>query len=261
MKNRILVSALTFLVSVPAWAAVDGPLSLDEMVRILATLDARQKSTGDYKSFAYIERKEKDKTDVVEDALIYRRDVDEKLVILFVDPKAEAGKGYLRLDKNMWFYDPSVGKWERRTDREAIGGTDARRNDFDQSKLAVEYDPTDKGLGKLGVYQVRMLDLKVKENVDVAYPIVKLWVDVATGNMLKRQDFALSGRLLRTLYYPQWDKIMSEQKKDYVWFPHEIRIYDEVEKANSTLVLMKNVELKPLDANMFTKAWLESKSR
>ena len=38
----------------------------------------------------------------------------------------------------------------------------------------------------------------MKDGVDVAYPIVKLWVDKATGNDLKRQDFALSGRLMRT---------------------------------------------------------------
>ena len=98
--------------------------------------------------------------------------------------------------------------------------------------------------------------------MDVAYPVVKLWVDKATGNVLKRQEFALSGRLMRTLYYPKWKKLFSESKGADVWYPEEIRIYDEVEKANSTtVVLIKNVDLRPLQANIFTKAWLESKSR
>ena len=34
--------------------------------------------------------------------LVYRRDADDKLMILFTKPKGEAGKGYLRLDKNLW---------------------------------------------------------------------------------------------------------------------------------------------------------------
>jgi hypothetical protein len=34
-----------------------------------------------------------------------------------------------------------------------------------------------------------------------------------------------------------------------------------VEKANSTIVVLKSVDLRPLEANIFTKAWLESKSR
>ena len=79
--------------------------------------------------------------------------------------------------------------------------------------------------------------------------------------MLKRQEFALSGRLLRTAYYPRWKKSYSESKKADTWYPEEMRFYDEVEKANSTLILVKSVDTRSLEANLFTKAWLESKSR
>jgi hypothetical protein len=66
---------------------------------------------------------------------------------------------------------------------------------------------------------------------------------------------------LRTSYYPKWKKVYSESRKGDIYYPQEIRFFDEVEKANQTLILIKNVDLKPLDPNMFTKAWLESKSR
>ena len=168
---------------------------------------------------------------------------------------------YLRVDKNLFVYDPTVGKWERRTERERIAGTDSRRADFDESRMAEEYDPTYDGEDKLGAFAVRKLTLNVKPNVDVAFPVVKLWVDVETNNVLKRQELALSGRLMRTVYYPKWNKLFSESKKADVWFPQEIRIYDEVEKANSTLILIKEVDPRPVEANLFTKAWLESKSR
>jgi hypothetical protein len=105
------------------------------------------------------------------------------------------------------------------------------------------------------------IELTAKPGVDVAYPVVKLWVDKDNHNILKRQEFALSGRLMRTVYYPKWQKLYSESKKGEVWFPGEIRIFDEVEKSNSTLVLFRSVDLSPLDQNIFTKAWLESKSR
>jgi hypothetical protein len=55
--------------------------------------------------------------------------------------------------------------------------------------------------------------------------------------------------------------VFSESKKSDVYFPGEIRIYDEVEKGNSTLIVIRETDLRPLDANIFTKAWLESKSR
>ena len=104
------------------------------------------------------------------------------------------------------------------------------------------------------------MTLKGKPGLDLAFPVIKLWVDKETNNVLKRQEFALSGRLLRTSYYPKWKKVFSESKKADVWFPQEIRFFDEVEKANSTLILIREVEFKALPANLFTKAWLESKS-
>jgi len=249
--------ALAALAPAPARAEP----SKEEMVTMLKGIDDRIRSTGDYKALVYIEQKERDKADIVHEALVYRRDLDQKLMILFVKPKAEAGTGYLRLDKNFWFYDPNVGKWERRTDRERIAGTDSRRQDFDQSKLAEEYEPVFEKEEKLGAFETVLLKLTVKPDTDVAYPVVRLWIDKATGNYLKRQDYALSGRLMRTSYVPKWAKQYSESKKADVWFNQEIRIYDEVDKANATLVIIKTLELKPLEANMFTKAWLESKSR
>jgi len=253
----MLPLAAAGLASRPAQAAK----SKEELVKILKSVDERQNSQGDWHSHIYMEQKEKDKVDVVYEGDVYRRSEDQKFVILFTKPKASQGQGYLRIDQNLWFYDPAVGKWERRTERERIGGTNSRRSDFDESRLAIEYEATDDGETKLGAYTAQAMTLKGKPGIDLAFPVVKLWVDKDTLNVLKRQEFALSGRLLRTSYYPKWKKAYSESKHGDTWFPEEIRFYDEVEKANSTLILIKEVDFKPLPQNLFTKAWLESKSR
>ncbi len=236
-------------------------LSQAQMVELLKVVDDRQRNNGDWRANAYLEQKERDKVDVVYETEYYRRSSDQKFMILFLKPKTSAGQGYLRIDKNLWFYDPSVGKWERRTERERIGGTNSRRSDFDESRLAEEYNPTDEGEEKLGAYTASKLLLKGKPGLDLAFPMIRIWIDKDTKNVLKRQEYALSERLLRTSYYPKWKKVRSESKGSDVWYPQEIRFYDEVEKANQTLILIKAVDLKPLPANLFTKAWLESKSR
>jgi outer membrane lipoprotein-sorting protein len=236
-------------------------LSKAELVEYLRAVDLRQKNQGDWRSMIYMEQKEKGKVDVAYEALVFRRSQDQKFIILFTQPKASQGQGYLRIDKNLWFYDPSVGKWERRTERERIGGTNSRRSDFDESRLAEEYEPEDNGEVKLGSYTAQVMTLHGKPDIDLAFPTIKLWVDKETKNVLKREEYALSGRLLRTSFYSKWKKIYSESKKDDTWYPGEMRFYDEVEKANSTLIVVKSVDTKPLEANLFTKAWLESKSR
>ncbi|MFP2961935.1 outer membrane lipoprotein-sorting protein [Myxococcus sp. 1LA] len=258
LMNMLSAAALAVsLLSTPAALALEQA----EQVKLLATIDDRQRNGGDYKAMVYLEQKEKGKADLVYELVVYRRDADDKLMMLFTKPKTEAGKGYLRLDKNLWNYDPNVGRWERRTERERIAGTDSRRADFDESRLAEEYDPSYEGEAKLGKYTAHVLNLKVKPGVDVAYPVLKLWVDKESGNPLKQEEYALSGRKMRTALYPRWKKMFSESKKGDVWVPEEMRIYDEIEKGNSTTILIKTVDLRSLEANLFTKAWLESKSR
>ena len=241
--------------------AVSSALSQEEMTALLKLIDERQKNSGDHKTLAYIEQKEKNKNDLVYQVVIYRRDAEDKFMILFLEPKSEAGKGYLRLDKNLFMYDPSVGKWERRTERERIGGTDSRRGDFDESRLVEEYTPSYVGEEKLGKYTVHHLKLTAKEGADTAYPILHLWIDKATSNILKFQEYALSGRLIRTGYYPKWRKVFSKAKGRDVYVPEQMRIYDEVEKGNRTIIVLQQVDFTPLPPNIFTKAWLESKSR
>jgi hypothetical protein len=255
---RIGFLAVTLAVAArPARAA----LTQQQMVDLLKVVDDRQNSNGDWRAAAHLEQKEKDKVDVVYETEYYRRSADQKFMILFTAPKSSAGQGYLRIDDNLWFYDPSVGKWERRTERERIGGTNSRRSDFDESRLAIEYEPSDEGTEPLGRYTAVKLLLKGKANLDLAFPEIRIWIDKDTNNVLKRQEYALSGRLLRTAYYPKWKKVWSESKKTEVWYPEEIRFFDEVEKANSTIVLIRAVDLHALPPNLFTKAWLESKSR
>jgi hypothetical protein len=97
------------------------------------------------------------------------RDADDKLMLLFAKPKSEEGKGILRLDKNLWTYDPGTGKWDRTTERERVGGTNTRRSDFDESRLTEEFDPSFVGEEKLGKLDVHHLLLSAKDGVDVAY--------------------------------------------------------------------------------------------
>ncbi len=259
--HRLLAALLLLAAAAPARAAAPDPGTPAGLTALVKLIDDRQRNQGDWKALCYLEAKEKGKTDVVSELLVFRRDADDKQLFLFTKPKAEAGKGYLRIEKNLWMYDPATGRWERRTERERIGGTDTRRGDLDESKLADEYDAAYVGVEPLGKYQAWHLSLKAKAGVDVAFPQVELWVDQASQNILKRQEVALSGRLMRTAYYPRWKKVHSPSKGGEVWFPEEMRFFDEIEKGNSTLVLIKEIDLRPLEANLFTKAWLEARSR
>lgn len=242
-------------------AGRERPPTAREIEQMLEALDERQRNSGDYRWEGMIYQQERGKAETAYQALVFRRDEEDKLMILFTAPRTEAGKGYLRIDQTLFRYDPTIGRWERTTERERILGTNTRRADFDESRLAEEYAASYVGEEALGAYTVDHLLLQARPASDVAYPRVELWLDQATGNTLKRQDFSASGKLLRTLYLPTWNRYYSESKGDDVYVPAEIRVYDELEVGTYTIVTVKNVDLRPLPANLFTKAWLESQSR
>lgn len=246
---------------VPTPSAPTAAPSSEAIGQILQTIDARQANAGDSKSRVYIERTSRSGTELVYEAVVYRRDRDDKFAILFLAPAVEAGKGYLRIDQNLFLYDPVAGRWERRTERERIGGTDGLRADFAASHLAEDYTAAWVGEELLGKISAWHLTLTHKPGAQVAWPTVDLWVDKSTQTLLKRQDFAESGRLVRTTWYPSWRKVRSEAGGPDVYFPHEIRIKDEVEVGNLTTIVIEEVDLRPLADTVFTKAWIEAKAR
>ncbi len=259
--NKKHLRALYVLTGLLSWTPKIWGLEAKQTSELVKLIDERQRNAGDYASTVFIDQKEKDGSTKAFEARVYRRDADDKWMILFTKPKAEAGKGYLRLEKNLFLYEPALGKWERQTERASIAGTNSRRDDFDESRLVDEYDATFVADEKLGKFAVHKLRLTAKAGVDVASPILDLWVDQESKNVLKRQESALSGKLLRTSYYPAWEKLYSPSKRADVFVPKEIRVFDEVEKGNTTTVVLRDVKLDALDANIFTKAWLESQSK
>ena len=252
----VAVLGLCATKTAPAWA-LDEKATKD----LIAIVDDRQRNSGDYNSLVFLDQKEKDGSKKAFEARVYRRDADNKWMILFTKPKAEAGKGYLRIDKNLFLYEPALGKWERQTERASIAGTNSRRDDFDESRLAEEYEAKFVGDESLGKFKVHRMKLTVKAGIEVGSPILELWIDQESKNILKRQEAALSGKLLRTIYYPAWEKMFSKSKGGDVYVPKEIRVFDEIDKGNTTTVVLREVKLDPLEANIFTKAWLEKQSR
>ncbi len=257
MRLLCLLGALVWTTA--PWAQQPAPLSKDQMIQILATLDERSSSENDYQAVVFAELT-RGKDASVRQLQLFRRDKDQKLMLLITAPKTEAGKGYLSEGNNLWVYDPTVGRWERRTVREAIGGTDGRRGDFDQTRWATQYVPTYVGRENLGTFETEVIHLEAKKGEDVAYPVMKLWVDKKTSNVLKREEYAESGKLLRRVLLPKWRKLRGGTKEEF-WYPEQTLIYDELERGNWSRFTIKAVDLRPLGANVFTKAWLEGKSR
>ncbi len=253
----LLLAPATFAQDAGTPAVAAAP---DKTQKLLEQIDERSRTFGDYRAVVQAEVKRasgKSRRQLQ----LYRRDTENKLVLLITAPKTEAGKGYLNAEENLWFYDATIGRWERRTAREAVGGTDGRPDDFDQTHWAKNFNATAAGQEKLGAVQTELIDLRAKDGAQVAYTQVKLWVDAKNGNVLKQQDFSENGKLLRTVLSPKWKKVHSPSKKGDFYYAEQTVIYDELEKENSTRFTVSQIDLRPLQPSVFTKGWLEARSR
>jgi hypothetical protein len=196
---------------------------------------------------------------IVREGMVYNR-ANNDMSTLFTAPKTVEGTGYLRLGRNLFSYEPSIGKWDRRTDRDQLAGTNVRRSDLTTIPLAEEYNVSNGGDERLGKVTLHRLLLKAKPGVEVSFPTLKLWVD-DDGRERKREEYAESGKLLRTSYVTKMVKVFSKAGNRWLYLPSEIRMLDAVEKDRQTVLATKAYEVGPIPSVRFTKAWLASKSR
>ena len=73
-RSKIARSLFLAALTTSALAARAHPLDHEGLMKVVRTIDDRQRNCGDYQSLAYLEQKERDKTDTVREALVYRRE-------------------------------------------------------------------------------------------------------------------------------------------------------------------------------------------
>src|SRR5690606_12117558 len=94
----------------------------------------------------------------------FRRDRENKFLLLILEPRAQMGQGYLMDEENLWFYDPESRKFSHTSLKESFASSDARNEDFTQSSLAKDYRPTGYKSGSLGNYEVYIIDLEAAQD-------------------------------------------------------------------------------------------------
>jgi outer membrane lipoprotein-sorting protein len=185
---------------------------------------------------------------------MFRRDYEDKFLMLFQEPSYKTGQGYLRVEDVLWYYDPQSRKFSIRSMKDRFDNSNARNSDFRRSALYEDYDVVSKEEGKLGKYPVYILQLQAKHD-EVTYPKQILHVLQKPNLILKAQNYSVSDQLMRTSYWPGYTKsggIYIATKRIFV---------DEVIKGNKTTFSFNKVSTTKLAESTFTKAYVERVNR
>lgn len=197
----------------------------------------------------------------VTEAIMYRRDKNSNCTIIITSPVQDKGKGYLQIENNVWFYDPVDRKFTFSSKRDKFQNTNANTSDFAPMEFCKNYKITTAIPKKLGAYDCILFELDAKVD-DVVYPKVKVWVTKEDGLIRKKEDYSLSGQLLRTIAIPSYQLIGSRS------IPVSMLIVDNLKgkKINDkmqyekTQISIKNVSFTKQKDTVFTKSYFEMMS-
>jgi len=244
-----LVVALLPAAAPPAavWAAPDLP-------GILKRIDTVTNFATDFAGVytAYVESP--GESPVTMQARMFRRDTEGKFVILVTAPSAQKGQGYLEVDDNLWFYDPTSRLFTHSSLKENWQSSDAMNSDFYRTNYARDYSVDSWTEGTLGSYPVYILELK-GTNAEVTYPWKRIWVRKENGLILKSEDYSLSKWLMRSAYYPTYAQIGNQ------FVATKMLFVDELNKGHKTQLTLTEPSTQPVASSTFTKAYIESVSR
>ena len=197
----------------------------------------------------------------ITEATMYRRDSKSMYTILITGPEADRGKGYVQYDNNIWMYDPHDKQFTYTSAKNKFNNTNFNNSDLGPQNYSENYKIDSVSEVKLGNFNCVFFDLKAtSKNVD--YPEIKLWVSKDDMLIRKREDYSLSGQLLRTTAIPSY------QKLDGRSIPANMVVMDNLrgQKINGkmqyekTQLSISNVSFQKQGDIVYSKQFLENMS-
>ncbi|MCF7953994.1 MAG: outer membrane lipoprotein-sorting protein [Spirochaetales bacterium] len=188
---------------------------------------------------------------------IFRRDRSDTYTIIIMEPAADRGKGYLKIDEKMWLYDPVPRRFTVVSAKDRFQNTNARNSDFTKSSLAQDYQIAGHSTAQLGSYRTDVYELEAITD-KVSFPIMKIWID--QDNLLRKfEDYSLSGQHMRTTAVLKYKQIENS------FIPTQIVIQDELRgreingsfQHQRTLISVAKASFQSLPDMVFTRAYIE----
>lgn len=215
----------------------------------LSAIDAQATYAGtDFSAEYAVVQKRPNQGETTTTLAVFRRDSEDKYVLVFLKPEADKGKGILRIGGSLWKYDPVSRRFDVTSAKDKLQNSNARFSDFNASTLARDYNVVESHSESLGKLDTTVLTLE-GANDSVTFPKVRLWI--TSDNLIrKREDSSLSGQLLRTTALPTYTKIGSRS------VPNNLVILDHL-SGERTLITITKPQFEKLGDLTFSQAYLE----
>ncbi len=253
--RRRVVAVCGLLLLAAVTPALATALALEDAQAILERIDELSTfGEGDFASVVTIITEDPGHGVTRQVVQMFRRDREGTFLMLVQAPSTMRGQGYLRVDENLWFYDPESRRFSRTSTKEQFSQTDARNSDFETSSYAQDYRVTAVSEDRLGRHDVYILDLEATSR-EVTYAGGRLWVAKEPSLPLKVENYSETGRLMRTSLFPSYTNIQG------TYIASTMIFVDELVQGQKTRIDLTEISVDPIPDNVFTRAYVERVSR
>lgn len=261
MKKTIFMLICAFSLLLPV-SLFSETLSEEKALELLQKTDKETSFVGsDFSANYDIVQDKPGQGKTIRSAIMHRRDSAKSYTILIVGPAQDKGKGYVQFNNSIWFYDPIDKQFVFTSAKDKFEGTNINNSDFMPQEFEKNYTIISAETEKLGKLNCVKFNLKAKTKT-ADYPSIKIWVTENDGLLRKKEDYSLSGQLLRTTAIPSYQLFKNHSVPSKMLIVDNLRGVKIDGKMNyeKTQVTITNVSFEKLSDTVYTKKYIEMMS-
>ena len=168
-------------------------------------------------------------------------------------PAVDRNQILLMRNHDLWAFLPNLSQPIRLPLSQRLTGQVAN-GDLARANFAGDYEPKILRKEKLDGEMYNVLQLDAVDNW-VTYRKVLYWINVKNARPHKAEFYAVSGRMLKTAYYQDFQSLGEEIR------PTRLIIEDALKKGHRSELVYSNLVLRDLPDKVFTKDYLKKLSR
>lgn len=174
---------------------------------------------------------------------------NDNTLVMILEPASERGQIMLMKGRDLWVFMPDVSQPIRLGLAQRLTGQVAN-GDLARANFIGDYTPKLLRIEKLEGEDHYVLELLAVDR-GVTYHRVLLWVNKSSYRPRKAEFYSLSGRLLKTSSYENFETMAGKQR------PTRMLIQDALKSGDTSVLEYGNMRLRDLPDKVFSKDYLK----
>ncbi len=173
----------------------------------------------------------------------------ENTVVMILEPASERGQIMLMKGRDLWVFMPDVSQPIRLGLAQRLTGQVAN-GDLARANFSGDYSPTILRTERIQGEEQYVLELLAVER-GVTYHRVLLWVSKSNDSPRKAEFYGLSGRLMKTCLYENFQAMAGRKR------PTRLVMQDGIKPGEQSVLEYANMKLRDLPDKVFSKDYLK----